>query len=159
MVFGHPTRLLVPAHRSAFAVEWQKSMEECDRKAALERETVRVRYDSHARSLAPLEIGTDVSIQDPKSKEGNRVGVIVSVGKNCDYRIKLPSGSVLWRNRRFLRLYREPIHEQPADEDPPSSSEVPPVDVGQEGDPQRPDTEQEFVAKRSLATYNSQSFE
>ena len=28
MVFGHSTRSLAPAHRSAFAVEWHLSMEE-----------------------------------------------------------------------------------------------------------------------------------
>ena len=138
LVFGRPMRTLVPAHRSAFAAEWQESMEECDRKVALERESVRARYDSHARPLPQLDIGADVSIQHPATKEWDRVGVVVSVGKNRDYRIKLPSGSVLWRNRRFLRPYRKPNIELPADENPPSSSEVPPVNEGQEGDPPAP---------------------
>ena len=118
MVFGHSTRSLAPAHRSAFAVEWHLSMEESGMTLTLV-----------ITSLASLKIGTDVSIQDSKSKEWNRVDVIVSVGGR-DYRIKSPSGTVVWRNRRFLRPYRELIHEQPADEDPPSKSEVLPVDVG-----------------------------
>ena len=69
MVFGHSTRSLAPAHRSAFAVEWHLSMEESGMTLTLV-----------ITSLASLKIGTDVSIQDSKSKEWNRVDVIVSVG-------------------------------------------------------------------------------
>lgn len=42
-------------------------------------------------------------MQDPKSKELGHVGVTVGLGRHRDYQIKLVSGSVLWRNRRFLR--------------------------------------------------------
>ena len=37
------------------------------------------------------------------SKTLEQTGMIVSMGKNRDYRVKKPSGRVLWRNRRFLR--------------------------------------------------------
>ena len=30
-------------------------------------------------------------------------GLIIGVGRNRDYHIKLPSGRVCWRNRRFIR--------------------------------------------------------
>lgn len=38
-----------------------------------------------------------------KSKKWSHVGVVVGLGRYRDYRIKFASGSVLWRNRRFLR--------------------------------------------------------
>jgi hypothetical protein len=44
-----------------------------------------------------------VRIQDPSSKLWSHVGVIVAVGRYRSYRIKFASGSVLWRNRWFLR--------------------------------------------------------
>ena len=43
-------------------------------------------------------------------------GVIVGIGDHRDYYVKLPSGRVWWRNRRFLRPFippatpDEPVH-------------------------------------------------
>ncbi|XP_037804767.1 uncharacterized protein LOC119599083 [Penaeus monodon] len=34
ILFGHPLRSCVPAHRSSFAPEWQAKAEDCDRRAA-----------------------------------------------------------------------------------------------------------------------------
>jgi hypothetical protein len=73
-----------------------------ERQAAAAAET-KLRYDAHTRPLSPLRIGTPVRIQDPDSKLWTHVGVIVAVGRYRSYRIKFASGSVLWRNRRFLR--------------------------------------------------------
>ena len=35
-------------------------------------------------------------------------GVIVGIGDHRDYYVKLPSGRVWWRNRRFLRPFIPP---------------------------------------------------
>lgn len=103
IVFGHPIRSWVPAHRNAFAPEWQQLGEDCDAKAAQKKMKTSQRYDASAKSLLPLKIGDLVRIQDPFSKRWNQVGSLVGVGRHRDYLVKLPSGRVLWRNRRYLR--------------------------------------------------------
>lgn len=102
MVFGHPLRSIVPAHRTSYATRRQAVMEGRDRQAELDA-AVKFKYDEHARPLAPLPLGTHVRVRDPPSKLWDKVGVVVSIGRYRSYRIKFESGSVLWRNRRLLR--------------------------------------------------------
>jgi hypothetical protein len=102
MVFGHQLRSIVPAHRSSFATQWQKVMEATDRQAELDA-VIKFRYDENAWPFVPLSVGTAVRVRDPKSKLWDKVGVIVAIGRYRSYRIKFASGSVLWRNRRFIR--------------------------------------------------------
>ena len=33
------------------------------------------------------------------------MGQVMNIGKYRDYLVKLPSGQVMWRNRKFLRQY------------------------------------------------------
>jgi hypothetical protein len=106
MVFGHQLRSIVPAHRSAYAICWKSVMDARDRQAAKDAES-KTRYDLHSRSLPPLPIGTNVRVQDPISKLWSLVGTIVAIGRYRAYRVKFASGSVLWRNRRFLRRFVE----------------------------------------------------
>ena len=103
IIFGKPLRSRVPAHRSAFSQEWLKSLEEYDAARAILQETTQKYYNSTARDLPPLKVGTHVRIQDRTTKLWDRIGYIVSVGRSRDYRIRLPSGRILWRNRRFIR--------------------------------------------------------
>ena len=63
-------------------------------------------YNSSARRLPQLKIGSRVDLQDPATGLWNRVGVIVGVGQRRTYLVKTASGRVYWRNRRFLRPYR-----------------------------------------------------
>ena len=115
ILFGHSLRTLIPAHHRSFAPKWQTSMEDRDRNATELKEAAIERYNKNARPLPSIKIGTTVRIQDPTSKLWDRSGIVVSVGKNRDYRVKQPSGRTLWRNRRFLREDRtaEPPTDQP----------------------------------------------
>ncbi|EFX71015.1 hypothetical protein DAPPUDRAFT_112167 [Daphnia pulex] len=83
-------------------------------------ERVKVAYDQHARRLRPLRVGDSVRVQDADSKRWDKQGIIVSVGESCDYRIKMQSGRIYWRNRKFLRLVYPPlaIDADPADPSP-----------------------------------------
>jgi len=45
-------------------------------------------------------------VQDPRTGRWDRTGVVVGVGERRDYLVKMPSGRVWWRNRRFLRAHR-----------------------------------------------------
>ena len=48
-------------------------------------------------------MGKQVRVQDHMSGKWGRCGIILNIGKHRDYRIKLLSGRVFWRNRRFIR--------------------------------------------------------
>jgi hypothetical protein len=117
MVFGHQLRLIVPAHRSAYATCLKSVMEARDRHAAINADS-KTRYDLRSRALEPLPIGTNVRVKDPKSKLCSHVGVVVAIGRYRAYRVKFASGSVLWRNRRFLRrlVNAEESEERDADQ-------------------------------------------
>jgi transposase InsO family protein len=77
MVFGHPLRSIVPAHRTSYATRWQAVMEGRDRQAELDA-AVKFKYNEHARPLAPLPLGTHVRVCDPPLKLWDKVGVSAS---------------------------------------------------------------------------------
>ena len=108
IVFGHPLRSCVPAHRESFAQEWQKSAKECDKKANDLRCKAKFHYDKNASLLTDIPLGAEVWIQDPHSKRWDKIGKVVDQGNFRDYYVKMPSGRVFRRNRRFLRHYIEP---------------------------------------------------
>jgi hypothetical protein len=51
----------------------------------------------------PLRIGTPVRVQDTDMGLWDQIRIVIGIGDRRDYRIKKPSGRVLWSNRRFLR--------------------------------------------------------
>jgi hypothetical protein len=106
VVFGRSIRSNVPAHHHAYAQVWWDLAREADIKAANRQEEAKERYDKSARNLRPLNVGDSVRIQNSRNKRWDRIGVIVEVGKFRTYKVKLPSGKVWTRNRRFLRLRR-----------------------------------------------------
>ena len=108
VVLGHPLRSCVPAHHRSFAPEWQQSAAQCDQKGADIRRKAEETYNRSVKSLPPLKVADEVRMQDPITKQWDRTGVVVGVGRNRDYNIKTPSGRVYWRNRRFLRLLHVP---------------------------------------------------
>ena len=73
-------------------------------------------YNQSAKSLRPLKLGTSVRVQNPITGRWDRVGVVVGIDQHRDYHVKLPSGRVCWRNRRYLR---------------PASDAVPTVQAGE----------------------------
>jgi len=103
ILYGQPLQSCVPAHPQSFLMHWQEKTEDCDRHAAARAEAVKLQYDQHARPLPRLNVGQHVRIQDPASHRWDKVGVVMGCGRSRDYEIRLPSGRVWWRNRRFLR--------------------------------------------------------
>ncbi|KAK4315527.1 hypothetical protein Pmani_013220 [Petrolisthes manimaculis] len=95
-----------PAHHRSFSPQWQLAADDCDAKADHLREKAKIHHDSSARSLPLLHLGGYVDVQDHANGRWDRVGVIVGIGQRRDYRVKMGSGRILWRNRRFLRPYR-----------------------------------------------------
>jgi hypothetical protein len=103
IVFGHPIHSLVPAHHRSFSAEWQQSMADWDTREAIATDCATQRYNECAHSYPPLRIGTPVRVQDTDTGLWDQIGIVIGIGDRRDYRIKKPSGRVLWSNRRFLR--------------------------------------------------------
>ena len=108
VLFGRNLRSCVPAHSRSFLPEWQEKAEDCDRRAAASDEAARDAYDLHARPLPTLRVGQRVRIQDATTQRWDKVGVIMGTGRTRNYTVRLPSGRVWWRNRRFLRPVPSP---------------------------------------------------
>ncbi|XP_050703391.1 uncharacterized protein LOC126988980 [Eriocheir sinensis] len=120
VLYGRPLRSCVPAHAKAFAKEWQARAESCDRRAATRARDAKARYDAHARPLQPLKTGALVRIQDPTTQRWDKVGTVMGAGRSRAYHVRMPSGRILWRNRRFLRPVPPPAVDTPVvDESPP----------------------------------------
>ena len=102
VLFGRPLRTCVPAHPDSFKDEWQSLAEDCDRRAASRAATVARHYNQHSRPLPRLNVGQHVRVQDPVSRRWDRVGTVMGGARAREYEVKLPSGRVLRRNRRFL---------------------------------------------------------
>ncbi|XP_076028441.1 uncharacterized protein LOC143017536 [Oratosquilla oratoria] len=139
VLFGRPLRSCVPAHSRSFAPEWQAATAECEQKAAARMEATIKQYDSHAKPLPQLSVGATVRIQDPTSRRWSKVGHIMGQGRTRDYLIKTASGSVLWRNRKFLRPIPEPgAARDGMKESPTSTTGNTPRPTNQTGQPNGP---------------------
>ncbi|XP_068225977.1 uncharacterized protein [Palaemon carinicauda] len=97
ILYGHPLRTCVPAHPQSFMECWQEKTLDCDQRAQ-----VKLNYDAHARPLPRLNVGQHVRLQDPTSHRWDKIGIIMGGTRSREYEIRLPSGGVLRRNRRFL---------------------------------------------------------
>lgn len=104
ILFGRSMRSRVPAHFSTFAKCWKEESEAADKRSDKLRAKARERYDANAKTLPPFQVGDIVRIQNPQTKKWDKIGEIVgSARRSRSYIVKLESGRVYWRNRRFLR--------------------------------------------------------
>ena len=125
VLYGRPLRSCVPAHASSFQEQWQARTEECDRRAAQRAQDVTTCYDQHARPLPELRVNDHVRIQDPLSHLWDKVGIVMGIGRSRDYQVRLPSGRVWWRNRRFLRPVTPPLSDPLTPGEPCAPTSVP----------------------------------
>ena len=113
-LFGRTLPSFVMAHHSSFAPEWQTAADDADAVSHRLDTQRREAYDQHAKSLRHLPLGTRVVVQDPRTKLWSTTGTVVAIGAHRDYYVKLPSGRVFWRNRRFLRPLVTAVPPDPA---------------------------------------------
>ena len=134
-LFGHPVQDMIPAHRRSFASQWQKAADEAEKSAVHNKNKVIRKYNENAQDLPRLQIGNKVAIQNHKTKLWDIYGTIVDIGHHRKYFIKLQSGRVLTRNRRYIRRrygYAMPSdqpNEPPANIVPVPIPNEPPVDT------------------------------
>ena len=121
-LFGRPVQDILPAHRRSFALEWQKTVDA--EKSLLEsKEKSEIYYNQNARTLPDINVGSNVAIHNGETKQWDIYGIVVEIGPYRRYYIKLRSGRILVRNRRFLRR-RVPISSVPLGM---NQDQVPPV--------------------------------
>ena len=102
-LFGRPVQDTLPAHRRSFSCEWQRATRDSDQRIEASKENTEVYYNRHAHSLTDIGIGSNVAVHNGDSKQWDIYGIVVHIGPYRKYFVRLPSGRVLTRNRRFLR--------------------------------------------------------
>ena len=101
-LFGKPMQDTLPAHRRAFAPQWQASAGDAEKHAVTHKERVEHYYNQHAWSLPEIQVGSSVAIQNTITKLWDIYGIVTMIGPHCRYHIKTASGRVLIRNRRYI---------------------------------------------------------
>lgn len=124
-LFGKPIQDALPAHRRAFAAQWQKTANEAEKQALTNTEQVESYYNQHTRELPEIRVGSKVAVQDTATRQWETYGVVTAIGPHRRYFIKTMSGRVLVRNRRFLRR-RVPLPVPGAISGPPPFPIPPP---------------------------------
>ena len=114
IVFGHSLRSTVPAPHTSFATEWSTASDQLDQRAADLRDAALGTYSRSSKPLGPLQLGATVRVQDPQTKLWDKIATIILIGQHRTYRVRLASGRVLWRNRRFLRVVPSAPTSSPA---------------------------------------------
>ena len=102
-LYGRPVQDMLPAHRRSFAPQWQRTTEDAERQAASTREAAQKQYNASARSLREIQVGSNVAVQNPRTKLWDTYGVVTSMEPYRQYSIKTSRGTIIVRNRRYLR--------------------------------------------------------
>ena len=121
ILFGRPTRSIVPLHRRAFMKHWQPDVDKCQSKKTRIQIDKQARYNVNAKTLPSLPLGTMVYLQNPQTGRWDMSGKIIKIGNNRQYLVRKNNGFEVWRNRRFLRkkhmssCYVGPFHNESND--------------------------------------------
>jgi len=67
-LYGHPVQDSLPAHRRAFSQEWQRTAGPAEQQAETTQQLSAKYYNQHAHSLTDIGIGSNVAIQNPRTK-------------------------------------------------------------------------------------------
>ena len=102
-LYGRPIQDTLPAHRRSFAPEWQQNVADAEKQATHTLEQSERCYNAHARNLPDIQLGSNVALQNPRTKLRDIYGTVVHISPYRRYSIKTQGGRVLVRNRRFLR--------------------------------------------------------
>ena len=114
MLYGRPIRDFLPMLLTTMKVspQWKDIREKREVAMAKRHIINKARYDTHSRSLDPLQVGDSVLIQNqtgPYPNRWHKTGRIVECLTNRQYHVKVDgSNRVTLRNRRFLRQI-EPV--------------------------------------------------
>ena len=99
-LYGQQIQDTLPTHRLAF----QPSQLEHSSELAADNNNQQY-HNQKAHPLPEINIGTNVAIQNPSTKQWDTYGIIMQIGPYRQYHVKLTNGRVLIRNRRFIRRH------------------------------------------------------
>ena len=102
-LYGHPVQDTLPAHKRSFAAKWQQNVEQADTIAEASQDSAKRYYNRTAHNLPEITVGSNVAIQDPRTKLWDTYGVVRYIGPHRQYHIRTKEGRTLMRNRRFIR--------------------------------------------------------
>ena len=87
-LFGHEIQDPLPAHRRAFAEQWQHQDTEADQQKAKPDEEVEQSCNQHAKPLSDLNVGNRVAVQNQDTIHWDIYSTITDIGPHCHYFIK-----------------------------------------------------------------------
>ena len=98
-----PIQDTLPAYHSSFALEWQHSDQVCsnttDRGYTGRKSKV---LQHRSKSLPEIQVGTNVAVQDHKTRLQDTYSVEIAIGPQYQYHVKTQKGSVLVHNQCFI---------------------------------------------------------
>ena len=97
-LYGHPSQDNLPAHHRSFAPEWQRSITEAEAAAEKAKQHAAKYYNNTAHRLPDIQVGSNVVLQDPRTKLWDTYGIVTHVGPHRQYHIRTQPGSTLIRN-------------------------------------------------------------
>jgi hypothetical protein len=103
LLFGHNVKDGVPSHHRSYDPRWRKAFRELDEIAENNKGKLEQRYDSHAKPLQRMPVGTTVWVQHHSTKRWTIPGLIVEALPKHEYMVRQASGRTLRRNRVLLR--------------------------------------------------------
>ena len=99
-LFGHPIQDRMPMHKKSFN---QGTNEKAERKANDHDYKAKAYYNRSAKELPGLKPGEHIALYNQSSSKWDTHGTILQRISKHRYTIKLESGSILQRNRKYLR--------------------------------------------------------
>ena len=99
-LFGHPIQDRMPMHKKSFN---QGTNEKAERKANDHDYKAKAYYNRSAKELPGLKPGEHIALYNQSSSKWDTHGTILQRISKHRYAIKLESGSILQRNRKYLR--------------------------------------------------------
>ena len=87
-LYGRPVQDTLPAHYTSFAPEWQRSIQEAELQEKATLEASRRYYNTTAHALPEIKVGTNVAVQDHRTKLWDMYGVVTAIGPQRQYHIK-----------------------------------------------------------------------
>ncbi|XP_064111398.1 uncharacterized protein LOC135218881 [Macrobrachium nipponense] len=109
LAMGRQLRDSVPMIKSYHKIteQWANIMIDREEKMGKHLGNVKLRHDSSAKRLRPLQTGTTVAVQNVVSKAWDRIAKVIEMKGDRQYVIKLDgSGRISTRNRKHLREIR-----------------------------------------------------
>ena len=108
VLYGHPTKTLVPVRRKNFDSKWSITRQ-AHGKCYENKVKANEYHNEESHPLSHLSKGYEVVNQDTIRKKWIKIGTIIIVGKFSKYFIKTSSGQSMWRNRKHPRLVNDEL--------------------------------------------------